>query len=923
MRFKRIVFAVSFLVAAIFIFNFTAPNAKAVTSSEIQELIAKLQQQIADLQRQLKEKEGQPEKWCYDFNANLRVGDEGSAIAALQTALKKEGLLDSITNEFDEETAAAVVEFQEEYKNEILTPAGLRRGTGFVGKATRAKLNKIYGCGLITPPPVATATPSITVLSPSGGETWTIGGSYTVKWTTANIPASEPVAIFLVGNQTSYELTEGRANAGDGAKTVTIPMSIPVGSLYKVEIVPQSDNKLAATFGRSNGYISIVKTEISSITVLSPNGGETWQKGTLYNIAWNAAGVDKITIFLADFSESQLIWHRISPDLSATPGKYSWKVADCYGSICDFKAGNKYKIKVSESSSSPNYPALAEDNSDSYFSIAAAPATVVCTDTDGGKDIYTKGTVQGWAAGDTMVTETDFCSGNNLIEYYCVGSYRTNDNYSCANGCSNGACKAAPAVGSLSLSLGSDTPPAQNVVINTTDVEFLKVKFSAGANEDVRVNSIKICGTTAVNASNIKILDGSTQIGASVPFFSNDIGCADFTNLNWVISKSSSRVLSVRADATAAESIALSTHGGLISATGASSGLAISSSGSALGNAVTIIPSGSLLIALDASSPLGQIAKSTNAELLRVAFTSNNEDARIGSLKICAWKAQNSPATDLDIAKLSLYEMNIQIGLDGNFVNGCFSFTNLNWVVGRTSLVAKGDISSSQASTLYLSIAGGDITASGVTSGKIISAQGSVTGGILTLPVSAPQTITASLNLTSGWNYFSIPVKEEMASQKIKDCAAGTIVYYFVADGSYYSMVGDGGMLGPGTGYTANLGSGASSCSVAISGTPYTISNLVIKANTTNLIGSSYKSQTLQEIAGTCDINLLTPKEGLSQNITTALEPLKSYWLKYTGTTDCQLGSGGVSLMNIENQLASVSQIISQIIDKIKDLLGR
>ena len=50
------------------------------------------------------------------------------------------------SDNFDENVASVVVEFQEKHASEVLTPAGLKHGTGYVGAATRAKLNKLYGC---------------------------------------------------------------------------------------------------------------------------------------------------------------------------------------------------------------------------------------------------------------------------------------------------------------------------------------------------------------------------------------------------------------------------------------------------------------------------------------------------------------------------------------------------------------------------------------------------------------------------------------------------------------------------------------------------------------------------------------------------------------------------------------------------------
>jgi len=67
---------------------------------------------------------------------------------------------------------------------------------------------------------------------------------------------------------------------------------------------------------------------------------------------------------------------------------------------------------------------------------------IACTDTDGGKDYYVKGTVK--LNGET---ETDYCieSGSGekymLMEYYCRNSNIAHLDYKCPYGCENGACK--------------------------------------------------------------------------------------------------------------------------------------------------------------------------------------------------------------------------------------------------------------------------------------------------------------------------------------------------------------------------------------------------------------------------------------------------------------------------------------------------
>jgi len=150
---KKIFFLISFLAVFGFFFGFNTPVAKAVTASELQAMIQQLQAQILALQQQLAQIGGTTETWCHDFNVNLKIGDSGTEVSALRGALTKEGFsgLEAMGGayEFNETLASAVVGFQQKYASEILTPWGLKYGTGFVGATTRAKLNKLYGCGVV------------------------------------------------------------------------------------------------------------------------------------------------------------------------------------------------------------------------------------------------------------------------------------------------------------------------------------------------------------------------------------------------------------------------------------------------------------------------------------------------------------------------------------------------------------------------------------------------------------------------------------------------------------------------------------------------------------------------------------------------------------------------------------------------------
>jgi len=129
----------------------------AQTAGELKAKIQALLDQVKQLQTQLDSLIGGQNKQCHTFNTNLGVGDQGSEVSALREYLDQEGtLLGSADDEirppgtsigFTKYVAAAVTGFQEKYRDDILTPAGLKSGTGYLGPKTRAKLNRLYGCG--------------------------------------------------------------------------------------------------------------------------------------------------------------------------------------------------------------------------------------------------------------------------------------------------------------------------------------------------------------------------------------------------------------------------------------------------------------------------------------------------------------------------------------------------------------------------------------------------------------------------------------------------------------------------------------------------------------------------------------------------------------------------------------------------------
>ena len=82
------------------------------------------------------------------FNATevMKVGSKGNSVKQLQAVLIYEGLLNikDPSGFFGGLTKASVIKLQDKYKSEILTPAGLKFGTGIVASKTLQFLRKKY-----------------------------------------------------------------------------------------------------------------------------------------------------------------------------------------------------------------------------------------------------------------------------------------------------------------------------------------------------------------------------------------------------------------------------------------------------------------------------------------------------------------------------------------------------------------------------------------------------------------------------------------------------------------------------------------------------------------------------------------------------------------------------------------------------------
>lgn len=224
--------------------------------------------------------------------------------------------------------------------------------------------------------PNTSTTPSITVTSPNGGETYTAGKQITVEWKSQNIPTGTNVTM-TIGHKpwvgTIGAFREVIIN-NDGAENFTIPSDW--NGNYEVFIRTEfGDSGTIGDFSDNTFTINSPTSTTPSITVLSPNGGEVFTKGNVYRIKWNTQNISKV--YLKLYKGGQIYHDKYElPEtainngpVSAVDGYFDWLIPN------SIPTGNDYTVKVATGDTG-----TLSDFSDKVFTIGITPTPIVVTD---------------------------------------------------------------------------------------------------------------------------------------------------------------------------------------------------------------------------------------------------------------------------------------------------------------------------------------------------------------------------------------------------------------------------------------------------------------------------------------------------------------------------------------------------------------
>ena len=169
----------------------------------------------------------------------------------------------------------------------------------------------------------------------------------TITASPTSVIAGIPTAVtFTVKNQTSGLAVNGATVTLSGAATGSGVTGANGNTTISVNASAAGTITATATLtGYTNGVTTVTATSspaVSSLTVTSPNGGETWKQGTSHPITWSYTGSPGSAVKI-DLMKNGIFYQAISPSTSigsAGSGSYSWTIRTIT------TPGTTYKVRV-------------------------------------------------------------------------------------------------------------------------------------------------------------------------------------------------------------------------------------------------------------------------------------------------------------------------------------------------------------------------------------------------------------------------------------------------------------------------------------------------------------------------------------------------------------------------------------------------
>ncbi len=231
--------------------------------------------------------------------------------------------------------------------------------------------------------------PSLTLISPNGGEQWLVGSQQTITWESQDI--NHVKIEYSLDNADTWNLIAASVAASEKGYNWQVPDSSSKSCFIKI-----SNASNDSLFDINDNNFSIIDP---AITLVTPNGGEEWLAGSQQTISWTSQDIENVKI---EYSlDNGVAWNIIATSIPAIDESYNWQVLMVSSKNC--------LIKISNVSNE-----ILFDESDNKFTIMNPSITIVSPN---GGERWLQGSLQNitWTSQDVdkIKIENSINNGSN------------------------------------------------------------------------------------------------------------------------------------------------------------------------------------------------------------------------------------------------------------------------------------------------------------------------------------------------------------------------------------------------------------------------------------------------------------------------------------------------------------------------------
>jgi len=177
--------------------------------------------------------------------------------------------------------------------------------------------------------------PSVSVITPNGGEVWNIGEVDTIRWFAQDNVRIDSVVIEYStnsGSTWSYLIT---ITTGDSIFPWVVPETPSNQCLVRIKAFDNNENEGEDI---SDSLFTIYDPEAPVIQVLVPNGGEVWYWDEVHQIRWNSSdniGIESLNIYLS--VDSGMTYPFLIAHFNTNDSIYEWTIPEVNSDRCLIK----------------------------------------------------------------------------------------------------------------------------------------------------------------------------------------------------------------------------------------------------------------------------------------------------------------------------------------------------------------------------------------------------------------------------------------------------------------------------------------------------------------------------------------------------------------------------------------------------------